>query len=753
MKLKIIIGFLGLFITNILSAQNITGTVMNDLGEPLYGATIQWEGTDIAAVADENGAFEIAQQENGGLLEIDYVGYEKVYIEVEPHELELTIGIDGIHELMAVEVAAKRRDSYNSTLETLNIETLNAGEFRKAPCCNLAESFSTNASIDVAYTDAITGAREIRMLGLRGIYTQMMIEKRPALTGLGSAFAMEYIPGTWLSSIQIAKGAGSVQHGYQSITGQINTELVKPFEDKPVFVNLYGSTFGRGEANLHLNHDFGNNWSTGLLLHGSTRHNELDGNRDGFYDTPQKDMAMAMWRTFYRGNVLRAQFNVHALTDNHVAGQIIPENGNPNDYYQILQDNNRVEFFGKMGYLGFENLNNTIGLITNASWHKVDSYYGRNYHRGEQRSAYANLMFATAIKSPENKFNIGVTYLYDDYQEKLNDTDYGRLESVPGIYVEYAYAPPPLKELCEAEIEVGEKNTFLDHFGVVAGLRLDDHNLFGLLVTPRLSVKYNFSTESVARLSVGRGYRTPNIIAENIGLLASSRSINRVEDLEMEDAWNFGANFTQNFKIGEREGSIALDAYRTEFNNQVIIDRETDFQQIRFYNLKGQSYSNSFLAVLSYELLKGLDLKLAYKLNDVHISYFDGVLIDRPMVARNHGLITLDYITPDENWQFNSSLQIVGQQRFAELRDNPYHNDEHHIGTAPAYVQLGAQVTRKFGEFEIYLGGENLTNFIQPNPIIDAQNPFGDYFDATHIYAPITGAMGFVGIRWGLEKK
>lgn len=758
MNLRIILSIAALLFVNALAAQMISGTVANEEGEYLFGATLLWKGGETGAVVDMDGTFEIAKQEDGGILVIDYVGYESIEIEVGAEEDNLEIVIGGITELMEVVVAAKIRDNYTSTLKTLNIETIGADEFRKAPCCNLAESFSTNASVDVAYSDAVTGAREIQLLGLRGTYTQMMIEKRPSMTGLGSAFAMEYIPGTWLHSIQIAKGAGSVQHGYQSMTGQINAELVKPFEDKPVFVNLYGSTFGRGEVNVHLNKEINKELSMGLLLHGSTRHNELDGNNDSFYDTPQKDMLDGMFRLFYRGDVLRFQLNAHALTDKHTAGQILPVIPKPGfPYYQIAQNNERVELFGKIGYLGFDNPNHTVGFITNASWHNLDSNYGKNIHRGEQRNVYINGMFSAYDETQKHHLNIGASYLYDDYQERLNDTDYGRTEKVPGVYLEYSFTPSVDELLvCEEEKENDEEiheNEFFKRFGVVAGLRTDFHNLFGTLITPRLNLKYNFSVDNVIRLSAGRGYRTANVIAENVGLLASNRSVVLEEDLDMEDAWTFGINHTYNFKIGEREGSLATDLYRTQFNNQVIIDRERDFQHIYFYNLKGESFSNSFLSVLSYDLLEGLEIKLAYKMNDVKISYRDEVLIQRPMVAKHKGLITLDYTTPDENWDFNSSLQIIGKQRFADLLDNPLHNGEHHVGTTPAFTQLGLQVTRKFGNFEIYLGGENLTNFIQQNPIIDAENPFGDYFDATHIYAPITGRMGYLGIRWSLDKK
>ncbi len=732
------------------NAQTIFGTVENDEGEKLFGATIQWENTEIGTIADENGNFKLPKQEHLKNILVSYVGYNAVLIPVEPHEDTLLVVINGIYDLMEVEVAAKVWDNHFSTLSTLNVESISSEELRKAPCCNLAESFETNAAIDVTYNDAITGAREIQLLGLRGTYTQMLVENRPSLTGLGSAFAMEYIPGTWLKSIQISKGASSVQNGYQAITGQLNTELVKPFEDERLFVNLYGSTFGRGELNVHFNQQLTDKWSAGLLMHGSTRHNKLDFNEDGFYDTPQKDMLDGMFRLFYRGDDLRAQFNVHALTDEHIGGQIIPDNAsNPNDYYKIWQKNERIEFFGKMGYLGFKELYNTLGFITNASVHQLNSLYHDTQHQGIQKNAYANLNYSTIIGTTDHKLNLGASFVFDEYEEMLDDSDYSRTERVPGVFVEYSF---DINELEEDHENEGGHSHFLENLGIVAGLRIDHHNLYGLLVTPRLNTKFNFSDNSILRFSVGRGFRTANVIAENISILASSRAVDVTEELDMEDAWNIGTNFTQKFNLFGRESSLALDLYRTQFVNQIVMDVEQDAQKVLFYNLNGESYSNSFLAVWSYELLKGLDMKVAYKLNDVKITYLEG-LQEKPMVARQRGLFTLDYKSPDENWKFNTALQLIGKQRFPKNSHLPEELAKDHTGYSPAYAKLGAQITRRFGKLEIYAGGENLTNYIQQNAIIDWENPFGEYFDATQIYAPITGAMGFVGLRYSFGKK
>lgn len=738
-----------LFLGIQLFGQTVSGIVKNELGEPLYGATVQWKGADSGVISDEDGQFELPQQDTTALLQIDYVGYSSVFIEVLPEETNLDIEVGGITELVAIEVAAERYDNYVSTIETLNMETIGSGELRKAACCNLSETFLTNASVDVSYSNAVTGSKEIMMLGLRGTYTQMMVEKRPGMAGLGSAFALEFIPGTWLESIQIAKGTGTVQNGYQAIAGQINSELVKPFKDKSLFVNLYGSTFGRTEANIHLNRKFTDELSAGLLLHGSLLKNRLDQNNDGFHDTAQKENLNGMFRLFYWGDIVRTQINVHALRNRHRSGQIIPKGESPLGFYEIGQDHDRVEVFAKMGYIGFEDPDKSMGFITNASWHELDSYYGNRFHRGIQRNVYANWMFATGLGNPDHSLTTGASFLHDDYQEKLNDTDLGRTENVPGVFVEYTYKH---EDDPGEQVDEEKRSVLAENIGLVLGLRIDHHNLFGWLVTPRANVSYNFSENSIARITAGRGYRTANVIAENIGMLASNRSVEVLEVLDMEDAWNFGLNFTQKFELAGKSGSFSADLFRTSFNNQVIMDMDADINRVFFYNLNGKSYANSFISVLSYDLFKGFTAKLGYKFNDVKITFMDGELRSKPMVAKHRGLISLDYEMPNKKWDFNVNSQLVGESRFVHVIDNPFHNDEQHLGFTKPFMLINAHVNHKINErFEVYVGGENLTNFTQENPIIDWQNPFGQYFDATHVYAPIAGAMGYVGIRYSID--
>lgn len=721
--------------------DKVSGTIRNEAGELLIGATVAWENTSIGTVSDTEGHFEISKTANTSNLIISYVGYEPMTVEIKPGQNEVIIEISGIATLSDVEVTARQRGNFTSTLATRNIESITQKELKKAPCCNLGESFESNAAVDVSYSDAITGAREIQMLGLRGIYTQLLLEKRPNYHGLGAAYALEYLPGTWLESIQISKGAGQIQTGFTGISGQINTEVVKPFNDKQLFVNLFGNQNGRAEANVHLNKKFNDKWSSGLLLHGNIQENEIDHDEDGFLNLPKKRVANAMYRLMFNdAKDFEGQFNVQAITDRRTAGQVVPKGADPATYYRIKQDNDRLEVTGKLGYIGFAEPYKSIGSIFSGTVHKMDAYYGNLNHRGTQRSFYTNLFYSTIIGHSDHQLITGTGFQYDEFEEYLDDTDFSRTERVPGVFAEYNFTHKNL----------GERKWF-EEFALIAGIRVDRHNLFGTLVTPRFNAKLNFTPESIFRVSAGRGFRSANILAENVSYLASSRRVIVSEPLEMEEAWNMGANYTQNFQLAEREGSVTVDVYRTDFVNQIILDTEQDYQNLFFYNLDGKSFSNSFLVTVNYELLKGLDVKLAYKYNDVKTTY-QGGLRERPLVAKHRGLATVDYETPNGRWMFNIITQIVGPQRLPDNSFIPGSVHVHQPEVSPTYALLNAQATWKLNDqWEFYVGGENLTNYIQHNPIIGSDAPFGEYFDATQIYAPIMGAQAYAGLRFGIK--
>jgi outer membrane receptor for ferrienterochelin and colicins len=728
-------------VTSPIFAQNLKGMVMSADGESLIGAIVRWKNTQTGVATDETGWFSIEKKETIDTLEVSYVGFvtKKIIVKPEVAEIHIPLNPDGI--LKETTVTARKQDSYVSTLSTKNVETITSNEIKKAACCNLSESFISSAAVDVSYTDAVTGAKEIQLLGLRGGYSQFLIENRPALTGLAAPRAFEYIPGSWLESIQIAKGTSTVMQGYQAISGQINAEIVKPDKDAPLFINLFSSTAGRNEANIHINRKISPNLSTGLLIHGNYTGLEIDTNHDGFLDNALRQQLNGLYRILYQGEKIVTQWNIHAFTDKIKAGQttaheteLHTQNGNHSiSHYGIRQDNSHAEVFGKVGYIGFDEPYRSLGSIWGGSWHRTDDVFGEKLHGGTQFSFYSNLIYATIINNTDHKINFGGGYQYDRIQENYNKTDLSRTESVTGVFSEYTYNWENYEE----------KGIYA--FNFIAGLRMDYHNLYGLRITPRLNGKLNFTENSVFRFSAGRGYRTPNIIGDNIGMLATGRIFKINTDVQQESAWNYGVNYTQNFKIAQRDASISIDLYRTDFTNQLIADMFSSPTEARFYNLNGQSFANNFLVMLNWNFLRGWDTKLAYKYNDVQATY-GSTLLQRPLTAKHRGLFTIDYTSPNKNWRVNTQAQFVGKQRLI-----PSHNSTdaaHHSDFSNPYALVNAQVTRVFGNLELYIGGENLTNYTIHNPIINVSDPFNTAFDASQMYAPMMGAMGFVGLRW-----
>lgn len=736
MKINIIVTFLCLSFS--LNAQILRGVVKDEKGQPVVSAHVFWMDKSAETLTDTNGQFELPRRTKESMIHVDFVGYEMVMVTLKPDQNDITVKLSEPKTLKTVEIKGKRGDNMVSSLDARNVERINSNELKKAPCCNLSESFETNGSVDIQYSDAVTGAKEIQMLGLRGIYTQLMVENRPDFYGLAQPYALEYLPGTWIKNIDINKGVGSVRNGFQSITGQINVGLVQPGEDKAVFVNLFAENSERIEANVHLNKVHTEKFAQSLLLHGSQMQNKLDHDGNSFVDMPLKKQLNGMYRAFYRGDKIESQLFVHALTEERESGQLI-ENQSISNPFLINAQNKRISVLGKLGYLGFDKPYNALGSQWSATYHDLNAHYGKNHYVGTQRSLYGNVLYATIIGTTDHKLQYGGSGQFDDYREFLNDKNISRTEGVAGVFGEYVYNRPNVKGYNDITI--------------VAGLRADYHNIAGFFATPRLNAKYNFNEGDVIRFVAGRGVRMASPIAENISYLATNRQIVVSPNLKPEDAWNFGLNFVKTVKIAEkREARLSIDLYRTQFVNQVIVDAETDFDKVQFYNLDGKSYSNTFLAMLTAEVLKGLDVKLAYKFNDVQTTY-DGKLQQIPLVAKHRGLLTLDYKTPDKKWLFNYTVSLIGQQRLADRSYTPPQYLHHFDPFSPNYYLMNASINRFFKTFEIYGGAENLTDYTQHNPIIASDNPTSIYFDATQVYAPMMGRRIYIGLRWWLDRK
>ncbi len=740
-KLLIILLWLPIIVT---AQQKLEGTVMeanpNNNNVPLSGANVYWLNSAIGTITSTDGSFSIPYDDKYNKLIISFVGFRSDTLTIDAprpirHWLSPTNQLDEV-------VVEQKKDAVEKALfSAQNVVTINSAELLKAACCNLSESFETNPAIDVNFNDALTGTRQIQMLGLTSPYLLITQENIPMVRGASQAFGLTYTPGTWVESIQITKGAGSVVNGFESISGQINTELQKPMTDVPLFVNGYGNLNGRLELNTHFNTKVSPHWSTGLYLHGNQRKVEVDNNDDGFLDIPLANQINISNRWQYQNpeKGLVSFINVRFLNDEKQLG----ETGfNPNtdrfttNAWGSEIDTQRFDGSVKLGYVFPELPFQSFGFQASYSNHSQESYYGLNQYNIDHESVYSNLLFSSIIGSTQHKFKTGISFAYDNYDEQVNTELFNRTDRSAGAFFEYSY-------------------TNLEKLSLTAGARLDAHNRLGTFFTPRLHVRYTPWEKASLRGSFGLGRRAANIFAENQRLFASSRSLvlngngGNVYGFDAEKALNFGFGFLQRFSLWNRPGSLSLDFYRTDFENQVVVDWE-NAREVRFSNLEGDSFANSFQAEVNHEVLPNVELRMAYKYYDVQTTYQTGQL-QKPLQAQHRYFANVGYNTqPKENgaqWRFDYTLNILGRQRLPSTVANP---EELQLGDfAEGYSLMNAQVTKVFSNaFEIYLGGENLTGTRQSNPILGANDPFGTNFDTTIVFAPILGQMVYVGFRF-----
>lgn len=711
-------------------------------------ANVYWSGTNYGTFTDSSGIFQLAIHDSSKTLVASFVGYESDTLQVKDLSKPISLVLKESVSLEEVTIESRSKTTKMSFINPMKIELISERELFKAACCNLSESFETNPSVDVNFTDAITGARQIRMLGLDGPYSMIGRENMPGVRGLGNAFGLSFIPGAWVSSIQVTKGVGSVVNGYESIAGHINTELKKPEEGEQTFFNLFGNQSGRTEANLIHTKQVSEKWGTTLLLHGNRRPWEQDNNQDGFLDFPlQKQINfMNRWK-FDNMKGLMGQIGIHYLFDDKKGGQKGEqiENfslSNPPKYKLRIQSE-RVEMFGKMGYVFPKSKYKSMGLQVSGVYHNQDSYFGLTNYDAKEKSLYANYIYQSIIGTTFHKLKTGLSFIYDEYEEEFNSLDFNRVERVPGAFVEYTYEPH-------------------NSFTLVAGLRGDYHNLFDAFITPRLHVRWASSETMVYRILAGSGQRTANIFAERQSIMASSRVISILGTkndlpygLEAERAWNFGFNLTKDFTIDYREGYVSLDLFRTDFQNQVVLDLDQSSNTALFYNLDGESISNSLQLELSYELIKFLDMRLAYRWIEVRTDYIDKTRL-KPFTPTHRLFANFAYETSknakDANWAFDLTTHWYGQQRIPNTIDNSIDNQR--STSAPSFMVWNTQATRNINrKWAIYAGLENIFNYRQDNPIIDAENPFSSDFDASMVWGPIFGRMMYGGLRYSFNKK
>ena len=632
-------------------------------------------------------------------------------------------------------------------------------ELFRAACCNLGESFTTNPSVDVNYSDATTGARQIRLLGLSGTYVQMLTEQLPNFRGSSLPYALGYVPGPWMQSIQVSKGASSVRNGYESVTGQINIEYLKPEQEEGASLNVYGNTKSRVEANADANIHIKGKVNTEVLAHYEDDYARMDENHDGFVDQPSVRQVNVQNRWDYLGEKYIFHGGLGLIDEKREGGQKELQNTNyelrnrlrpdvspkaivirNSDFvihklpYRIQLDTRRYEAYMKHAFVLNKQHGTNIALMASGSIHQLDALFGQKTYNADERNGYLQLMFETNFTEKHN-LSAGVSLNYDENNCKLGITDYEirntssqgnpdfaiKPETTPGIYAQYT-------------LNLSKKLT------AMAGLRADHSNRYGTFVTPRIHIKYAPADLITLRLSAGKGYRSPHPLAENHYLLASGRQL-VIDKPQQEEAWNTGLSAAFYIPLWGKTLKLNAEYYYTHFLQQTIVDYDSDPTQIRLAQLDGRSYSHTFQIDLSYPIIEDMDLTLAYRLNDVKTTY-GGRLLERPLQSRWKGLATVSYKPSPGLWQFDVTCQVNGSGRVPMGYED-----------FPVYPQLSAQVTRWFRHVSVYVGGENLTNYRQPHPIIGADDPWGTNFEPTMIWGPVHGITAYAGLRVNLGKR
>ena len=720
-------------------------------------AAIQWLHTDVGTYTDADGRFVIRRVKTDTLV-VNFPLMAPDTIVVPKHLKEIVIHLDHTKQLPEIRIVSGD-GSYVSAQPILTTVITQEG-LRRAACCNLAESFEGTIAVDMDFTDAVTGVKQISMLGLAGTYSQIMIENVPYIRLLTQQFGLGFIPGSWMESIHVSKGITSVTNGYEAISGQIDVEYKKPETNREqLFLNLYGNSMGRGEVNLNSRFRVGKKErvSTMLLLNAADQFAKLDMNMDGFMDVPRDRQLGVMNRwDIIIPNKYTHRTLLNFSWDNRFGGQMGYKPTRDGDWYSWTPetygfkiDNKKWDFITKNGFILRRN-EESIGTIVNYTGHLLRSVTGSRLYVGKQHSLYANFLYTVKLgEKGRHKVTTGASFQFDHLDEEFRHTPGSSLftmrtrEMIPGVFAEYAYI-------------------LNDKLVVMPGFRLDYNILQQRLYwVPRLHIKWQMAKNSSLRLSAGKGYRTAHLLAENFTLLNSNRqflwegSYDYSGNGILEEAYNMGISIVQQWRMKGGTASFSVDYFYTTFVNQMILDLDQNTHYIYAYNLNGEyngtgnrSRSHSAQAELILKPLPRFELLFAYRYNDVRYSVH-GVMREKALVSPHKGIASISYNTKYDKWKFNITVHVNGPARLPDTHMNP--SEYQRPDYSKTYALLNAQITKKFRRWEIYVGAENMLNYKQKDPIVAADNPYGDYFDATMIYAPITGIMGYAGIRLTLQ--
>lgn len=697
--------------------------------KPIKQASVRLASNQTTVVTDETGRFEIALgKQFPDTLFFKAKGYvsDTLVVTKEDRFIGLEVVLINENDIDEVFITFKRESKTISRLKPILVETLGEGELKKAACCNLSESFETNATVDVNMTDAVSGAKKIQLLGLDGVYTQLQMENIPFLTGVEGSFGMNTVPGTWVESIQITKGTGSVVNGYESMAGLINVEFRKPSTMPKLAVNAYLNQFGRAELNLHGAQQLNERWKTGSFAHVSGMQQEIDNNNDGFRDVPFSKTASVLNRWEYDGKKFEARFGVNAYYDQRDGGQLRSITAP----YLANSANKHIDVFAKTGFLFPDKPYRSLGIVYQLKYHDLGGQMGNRQFSGVEKRAYINAIYDGIFGNTTHKYKTGLSFVAQDLTQAVDTFSLNRVVYTPGLFFEYTYTGTRLV--------------------AVVGARADFQEKYGNQFSPRVHLKYILDEQTDLRITTGRAFRLANPIVDNTSLLATNKHWVLPKETQQEVVWNSGVSLVRTMRWWKRAASLSLDFYHARFRNQLVIDREQSMDTFYFAFQQNSAFSNAFQAELSFQPVQPLTIRLAYKWLEVKANY-NGKLQQQVMIPPHRILVNAAYATRNKKWEFDATLSVFSKVRLHDVELPTGEVLHHQYGKV--FPMVLAQVTYHFRKFDAYIGGENLANYRQANPIVSAQDPTTLQFDATRVYAPILGRLMYIGFRYELKNK
>ncbi|MGB1204308.1 MAG: TonB-dependent receptor [Chitinophagales bacterium] len=727
----------------VLFAQQITGTITNADNEFLIGANIYWQGTTTGTITNENGFFELEKTaETPQNLIISFVGYVSDTLLIE-NQNEITSQLLTTEELDAVVITGQ--EAGMAILATpIKTEVITEVELQKAACCDLAGCFSTQITVQPQTTNVITNSKELRILGLSGVYNQVLLDGLPQIQGLSYTYGVSSVPGTLVDNIYVSKGANSVLQGYESISGQINVLTKNGDNDDRLLFNLYANSFAETQANVNYAMSK-NNWSNLTAFHTAQPATKMDKDDDTFLDMPKLTRYMLSNKIEYGQNDetnWKTSITTRVLDEKRIGGQIdfdAKKDKGSDEIYGQTVELQQADIWSKTSYK--INQKHQMSLMLSGFHQQQNSFFGTVKYDASQTNMYANIQHEWNYRT-NFSLKTGISQRYLNLNEDIAfttnelgrtyDGNYKKKEAVTGIFAE------------------NTANFLDDKLHVTAGMRADYHNDFGWQFTPRVLGKYDFTDKLDFRASIGTGWRTVNLFSENVGLLVSSRNIIFEEALRPEKALNWGVSMTQKFETENIYGYFSSDFYRTDFQNQIFPDYDSNPTEAIVKNFEETSTSNGFQTDFYIEFWEKLDFKLGYNFLDVFRKVNEGKIL-LPFNSAHRFLATVGYQTPNEKFHIDASMHWYGKQRLPNTTDNI--EDFQRPDFSKAYTTFNTQISYNVGKFEWYAGCENIFDFRQKRPIISWENPFSPYFDTSSVWGPTRGREMYIGMRFRLAKK